>query len=229
VGADIENVELKIDLASRNCCGAIRAFCNVFPILTEYKSSLLPDVLTDLVHHTIRSGLMCLCRVWDKRLGVESLHNLMNALQSGEVTKHLSKNLVQRLELERVFADSIQDHFLVEFLAGDMSDEEALARIISALDAESQSIKGSHNLSKLFNYRHRYLAHTTTKELLTRDKIITEGDYRAVLDGTISYVDKLLWLSKDYNGHLKSFYHLTLDDAHEEWLILYKMLKVETV
>lgn len=223
--ADI--LESKIELAAQNCAGAIRAFCSVHPILEDYKSDNLPDLVTDLVHHTLQSGLMCLCRIWDKRQDVQSLHSIADLMNAEGVSRKFSTNLARRIELENLFNDS--SHVAIQEFShsAERSDDVHFSEFARIIEKEAQAIKSSHELGKIISYRSKYLAHTTTGTRLAKDKIITENDYKPVLDKTVAIVDKLLWLTKDQNGHLSSFFHLVTDCAREDWEMVSQSWKIK--
>lgn len=181
---------------------------------------MLPNLVADLVHHTLQSGLMCLCRIWDKRQDVQSLHSALELMNVDDVARHFSKDLAQRIEVEHLFSNSTYSPFVDVPQSEDRSDIETFEELKRSFQGEAQAIKSSHMLGKMMSYRSKYLAHTTTKDMLMRDKVITERDYGPILERTIALVDKLMWLTEDRNGHLASFFQMVSNDAREDWATL---------
>jgi hypothetical protein len=131
---DISDFELTWDLIKRNCGGAIRAFSAVNYPLSEPKPWLNSVTVEHLVHHTFRSGALCICRIWDENS--RSIGDLVGALPANFLASNIKPDLLERMKFLSVFDDknSLFEH--MDSQSNWSSDDEAYGGIMRAISEE---------------------------------------------------------------------------------------------
>lgn len=202
------------EAVSYNCIDASRAFAAILPILDRYVEDELPTFLTSMVHHTIRSGLMSICRVWDE--DARSLKDLAATIKEPFVALELQRSIIDKLHFHYVFDDG--PSWIRRSLSSEEIDDEAtvFSLLAESISDRFRMIISSRPLTRLRYYRRHFLAHTSGRRL-KRNQIIVETDYRFLLNSTVEVVDMLGWLLKTRHDYLRTAHDLFMRDAEQDW------------
>lgn len=186
----------------------MRAFASIDYPLTQAVEVSSPSIF-QLVHHTLRSGALSLCRVWDNNS--RSINDVVCGLRNQSVLAKSSQSLAERALLSTLLKEECWQAALMQ-----QDDKSAFEAATQCIEAAHKSLMGCQTHGKLLEFRNKFLAHSTGVAVSDGNR----SDYSACktfLISTLELVDKIQYILENAEQHVVHF-HNWLDDGRSDWL-----------